>query len=134
MKKLPQIPEAQQTPLVKVLLTLLEQFAQRILLLEEQVLQLKDEINVLKGQKKRPQFQASNMDKSTEDEHPDDAPSPEEGKNDDGSDDNDAHSDDDNSDTDDQRAQAKSKKKRKSAPAQPNAPKMPHCPSMKINR
>jgi len=67
MKKLPQlpdIPEEEQTPLVKALLGLLEQYSTRIVLLEETVAGLKDEINVLKGEKKRPTFKPSGMDKS----------------------------------------------------------------------
>ena len=69
MKKFPQlpdIPEEQQTPLVKALLGLLEQYSTRIVLLEETVAGLKDEINILKGEKKRPTFKPSGMDKSTD--------------------------------------------------------------------
>ncbi|CAG0907082.1 unnamed protein product [Cyprideis torosa] len=68
MKTLPQIPnipEKEQTPLVKALLGLLEQQATHIVLLEETVAGLKDEINILKGEKKRPTFKPSKMDKST---------------------------------------------------------------------
>ena len=56
--QLPDIPEEQQTPLVKALLGLLEQYSTRIVLLEETVAGLKDEINILKGEKKRPTFKA----------------------------------------------------------------------------
>ena len=56
LPQLPDIPEEEQTPLVKVLLALLEQFAERIVLLEETNAKLKDEINILKGEKKRPTF------------------------------------------------------------------------------
>ena len=69
MKNLPQLPnisEAEQTPLVKALLGLLEQYATRIVLLEESVAVLKDEINILKGEKKRPNIKPSGMDKSTD--------------------------------------------------------------------
>ena len=69
MKNLPQmpdIPEEEQTPLVKALLGLLEQYSTRIVLLEETVAGLKDEINILKGEKKRPTFKPSGMDKSTD--------------------------------------------------------------------
>ena len=64
--QLPDIPEEQQTPLVKALLGLLEQYSTRIVLLEETVAGLKDEINILKGEKKRPTFKPSGMDKSTD--------------------------------------------------------------------
>lgn len=69
MKNLPQIPdipEEEQTPLVKALLGLLEQYATRIVLLEETVAGLKDDINILKGEKKRPKFKPSGMDESTD--------------------------------------------------------------------
>lgn len=72
MPQLPVIPEEEQTPLVKALLGLLEQFSTRIVLLEESVAGLKDEINILKGEKKRPVFKPSGMDKST-DKKPGDA-------------------------------------------------------------
>jgi len=63
--QLPDIPEKEQTPLVKVLLGLLEQQSTRIVLLEETVAGLKDEINILKGEKKRPTFKPSGMEKPT---------------------------------------------------------------------
>jgi len=69
MKNLPQIPdipEEEQTPLVKALLGLVEQYATRIVLLEETVAGLRDEINILKGEKKRPKFKPSGMDKSSD--------------------------------------------------------------------
>jgi len=66
LPQLPDIPEEEQTELVKTLLALLEQFAARIVLLEETVVGLKDEINILKGEKKRPKFKPSNLDKSTD--------------------------------------------------------------------
>jgi len=65
MKKLPplpEIPEEEQSPLVKALLGLLEQYATRVASLEETVAGLKDDINVLKGEKKRPDFKPSGMD------------------------------------------------------------------------
>ena len=65
LPQLPDIPEEEQTPLVKALLGLLEQYSTRIVLLEESVAGLKDEINILKGEKKRPTFKPSGMDKST---------------------------------------------------------------------
>ena len=69
MKNLPQLPnvsEEEQTPLVQTLLALLEQYSTRIVLLEESVAGLKDEINILKGEKKRPEFKPSKLDKSTD--------------------------------------------------------------------
>jgi len=69
MKNLPQLPnihEEQQTPHVKALLGLLEQYSERIVLLEQTVSGLKDEINILKGEKRRPGFKPSGMDKSAD--------------------------------------------------------------------
>ena len=62
---LPDVPESEQTPLVKTLMALLEQFAERIQLQDEEIAQLKDEVNILKGEKKRPQFKPSKLDKQT---------------------------------------------------------------------
>lgn len=59
------IPEQEQTPLVKTLLALLEQFAERIQQQDEEIAYLKDEINILKGEKKRPQFKPSKMDQNS---------------------------------------------------------------------
>ena len=73
--KLPDIPESEQTPLVKGLLELIEQLANDVERLthtveaqKEEIAALKDEINILKGQKKRPKFKPSNLDESTQDE------------------------------------------------------------------
>lgn len=69
MRKPPQIPDIalqEQTPTVKALLELLEQFALRIAEQDEEIAQLKDEINILKGEKKRPTFKPSALDKSTD--------------------------------------------------------------------
>ena len=55
MKKLlviPDIPEQDQTATVKVLLALAEQFAQQIQLQTEEIARLKDDINILKGDRK----------------------------------------------------------------------------------
>ena len=48
--QIPDIPEEAQTPTVKVLLVLLEQFAERIAEQDEEIGRLKDEINILKGE------------------------------------------------------------------------------------
>lgn len=53
--KLPDIPEEEQTPLVKGLLGIIEQLAERVQRQEE-------EIAVLKGEKKRPRFEAGKLD------------------------------------------------------------------------
>ncbi len=66
LPQLPDIPEEEQTPVVKALLVLLEQYSTRIVVLEETVTGLKDEINILKGEKKRPDFKPSKLDKSTD--------------------------------------------------------------------
>ena len=63
---IPDIPEQDQTPTVKALLALAEQFAQQIQLQAEEIAQLKDEINILKGEKKRPVFKPSKLDKQTD--------------------------------------------------------------------
>ena len=70
MKKppfLPNIPEQDQTPLVKTLLGIIEQMATCIQQQDEEIALLKDEINILKGEKKRPVFKGSKLDKKTDD-------------------------------------------------------------------
>ena len=69
MKKLPSlpdVPEQDQTPVVKVLLGLVEQLIERVQQQDEEIALLKDEINILKGEKKRPVFKGSKLDKNTE--------------------------------------------------------------------
>jgi len=66
---IPDIPEKDQTATVKMLLALVEQFAQQIQLQTEEIARLKDEINILKGEKKRPVFKPSKLDKQTEDQN-----------------------------------------------------------------
>lgn len=51
---LPEIPDKDQTPLVKYLLVFLEEYSVRIAQQDEEIAHLKDEINILKGEKKRP--------------------------------------------------------------------------------
>jgi len=63
---IPDIPEQDQTSTVKALLALAEQFAQQIQLQTEEIARLKDEINILKGEKKRPVFKPSKLDKQTD--------------------------------------------------------------------
>lgn len=63
--QVPDIPEEEQTPVVKGLLALLAQFAERIQEQDEEIACLKDEINILKGEKKRPTFKGSKLDSKT---------------------------------------------------------------------
>jgi Transposase IS66 family len=63
---IPTIPEAERTPLVTMLLGLIEQLAERVQKQEEEIAHLKDEVRVLKGQKKRPRFKPSKMDEETD--------------------------------------------------------------------
>jgi hypothetical protein len=50
---LPDIPEHDQAPLVKTLLAFIEQLAEQVQQQPEEIARLKDEINILKGEKKR---------------------------------------------------------------------------------
>ena len=47
--QIPEIPEEDQTPVVKALLVLLEQFAERIQEQDEEIARLKNEMNILLG-------------------------------------------------------------------------------------
>lgn len=78
MKKLPSlpdIPEQDQTPVVKALLGLCEQLIERVQQQDEEIALLKDEVNILKGEKKRPVFKGSKLDKNTEPDSSSEAPS-----------------------------------------------------------
>ena len=66
MPKLPDIPESEQTPTVKALLGLLEECIELIQKQGEEIKQLKDEVGVLKGEKKRPTFKPSKLEKETD--------------------------------------------------------------------
>ncbi|MCP4268249.1 MAG: transposase [Candidatus Brocadiaceae bacterium] len=69
MKKLPSlpdIPEQDQTPVVKALLGLVEELIERVQQQDDEIALLKDEVNILKGEKKRPIFKGSKLDKNTE--------------------------------------------------------------------
>ncbi len=66
MPSLPDIPEQDQTPVVKALLGLVEQLIDRVQQQDEEIALLKDEINILKGEKKRPVFKGSKLDKKTQ--------------------------------------------------------------------
>ena len=61
--ELPPIPDAERTPLVLRLLEMIDTQQQRLLTLEETVLQLRDEIAILKGQKPRPTIAPSQLPK-----------------------------------------------------------------------
>ena len=63
---IPPIPEAERTPLVTVLLGLIEGLAERVQKQEEEIAHLKDEVRVLKGEKKRPRFKPSKMEEKTD--------------------------------------------------------------------
>jgi hypothetical protein len=63
---LPEIPEAEQTPLVRQLVSIIEQLAERVGQLEEFNAQLKDEIAVLKGLKPRPKLAPSRLEEPPE--------------------------------------------------------------------
>src|SRR5437899_3966417 len=61
--ELPPIPDAERTPLLLRLLEIIDAQQQRLLTLEETVLQLRDEIAILKGQKPRPTITPSQLPK-----------------------------------------------------------------------
>ena len=63
---LPDIPEHDQTPLVKTLLAFIERLAEQVQQQAEEIARLKDEINILKGEKKRTTFKSSKLDKKTD--------------------------------------------------------------------
>jgi hypothetical protein len=60
--ELPPIPESERAPLVRGLLGMIETLVQEVQRQEEQIGQLKDEIAVLKGEKKRPRFKPSKLE------------------------------------------------------------------------
>jgi hypothetical protein len=51
---------------VTLLLGLIEDLAERVQRQDEEIAHLKDEVRVLKGQKKRPHFKPSKMDEQTD--------------------------------------------------------------------
>src|ERR671923_1579286 len=61
--QIPDIPEEARTPLVKGLVDIIEQLVQKVRQQGEKIAQLEDEIAVLKGEKKRPRFKPSQLDK-----------------------------------------------------------------------
>lgn len=63
--KLPDIPEEEQTPVVKGLSSIVEQLIEHSQKQKEEIDVMKDEIRILKGEKKRPKFKPSKLDEST---------------------------------------------------------------------
>ncbi len=63
--ELPNLSKAELTPAVAKLLEVAQELAQRVQLQEEEIGRLKDEIAVLKKQKKRPKIKPSKMDDDT---------------------------------------------------------------------
>jgi hypothetical protein len=74
--QLPEIPDAERSPLVERLVVLIEALAQENRRQAETIQQLRDEIAVLKGEKRKPTFKPSGMEEETA---PDALP-PEEGE------------------------------------------------------
>jgi hypothetical protein len=70
--ELPLIPESERTPRVQVLLGIIEGLTQEVQRQEEQIGQLKDEIAILKGEKKRPRYKPSKLDEETGEQEPED--------------------------------------------------------------
>jgi hypothetical protein len=62
-----EIPEAEQTPLVKPLMAIIGLLVERVAQLEEQVAELRDEVAVLKGLKPRPKIQPSRLEELPDD-------------------------------------------------------------------
>lgn len=65
--ELPDIPKTEQTPVVKGLLAIIEQLIEHSQKQQEDIEVMKDEIRILKGEKKRPKFKPSKLDASTND-------------------------------------------------------------------
>jgi len=64
--QMPKVPDAERSPLVDQLLVLIERLIQDNLRQAEAIQQLRDEIAVLKGEKGKPKFKASGMDRETD--------------------------------------------------------------------
>ena len=66
LKQLPNMAEAQRSPLVEQLLVQLESVLEENRRQAEIIQQMRDEIAVLKGQKAKPKFKPSGMETATE--------------------------------------------------------------------
>jgi len=60
--QLPATPEEEQTSVPKVLLGIIEKMAVAVQRQEENIQQLKDEVPILKGEKKRPKFKSGYLE------------------------------------------------------------------------
>ena len=69
--ELPEIRPEERTPLVEALLAIIQVLLDRNRQLEETILQLRDEIAILKGQKPRPQIQPSRLNAAVPPSQPD---------------------------------------------------------------
>src|SRR5260370_7404874 len=63
--ELPEIRAEERTPLVEALLAIIRELLDRNQRLEETGLQLRDEIAILKGQKRRPKIKPSSLESAT---------------------------------------------------------------------
>lgn len=61
--KLPDIQNEDRTPLVDSLLVIIELLVERVRQQDEAIQLLKDEVRILKGEKKRPTFKPSQLNK-----------------------------------------------------------------------
>ncbi len=61
--KLPEISQQERTPVVETLLEIIQQLVDKVRYQEELIVQLKEEIAVLKKQNTRPRLRPSKMDK-----------------------------------------------------------------------
>ena len=68
--ELPDIPEEEQTPIVKGLSSIVEQLIEHSQKQKEEIDVMKDEIRILKGEKKRPKIKPSKLDESTNEDTP----------------------------------------------------------------
>ena len=62
---IPEVPEAERTPLVEALLLVIEALQEKVHLQQEQIQALRDEIAQLRGQKPKPQIKPSNLGKAS---------------------------------------------------------------------
>src|SRR2546427_13278427 len=72
--ELPEIRAEERTPLVEALLAIIRELLDRNQQLEETVLQLRDEIALLKGQNPRPKIKPSSLESATPPSPPEGSP------------------------------------------------------------